>query len=92
MASNSEYEQRRSFEDEYPKRFTKDGKNFVTVRDGFGGFCTFIPIPSHSNDTSYITAKVEFVENRVYDAETQWKEEYNIALKKAAENYRNSKI
>lgn len=64
MASNSEYEQRRSFEDKKLKRI--DG--------GVDGRQTW---------------KVAGI--KCYDAEQQWKEEYNIALNKAAENYRNSK-
>ena len=52
MASQDEYQQQQFFKDEYPKRFTLGGKNFVTIKDGFGGYCTFIPMPFHSSDLS----------------------------------------
>lgn len=45
MASNSEYEQRRSFEDEYPKRWKIGEVEVITIKDGFGGRCTFVPHP-----------------------------------------------
>lgn len=45
MASNSEYEQRRCFEDEYPKYSKIGDVNLITIKDGFGGLCTFVPHP-----------------------------------------------
>jgi len=60
MASNDEYQQQRSFKDEYPKRFVLDGKELVTVRDGFGGFCTFIPMPFPSNELVVKAEKESF--------------------------------
>jgi len=48
MASNSEYEQRRSFEDEYPKKWKIGDVEVLTIKDGFGGQCTFVTHPMFS--------------------------------------------
>lgn len=45
MASSDEYQQRRSFEDEYPKRLKIGEVEVITIKDGFGGRCTFVPHP-----------------------------------------------
>jgi len=48
MASNDEYQQRRSFDDEYPKKWKIGDVEVLTIKDGFGGRCTFVPHPMFS--------------------------------------------
>lgn len=66
MASSDEYQQRRSFEDEYPKRWKIGDVEVITIKDGFGGWCTFVPHPLF-NEAKPLNIEENLKTNNIYE-------------------------